>query len=223
MDDDIEVEEVEPGTSKDLVQTTTDTDLEEKLMNNPVIQKMMTKFFEDKFKDLQREQQQNQQNPSQAETGLNPMGFKQVDSGKIVGVSVNNIDNQGSKLVKSPSDTTIYVPALHKKLTPQSRNTLWLSEGRPDASSGQFLQGQGANQKDAINNFVEAVRMEQHPQDSGQRAVLEDERRFTNLDAADLEQAQKRAGKAIIEAEKYKANVEQPGTSNFLSDLFQKI
>ena len=90
-----------PGTSKDQSQSSS-TDLatqinalpEEQLMQNPIIQKMMTKFFEERFKDL---------NPT---TGL-------INSSTICKTDKVKTQVNGS-LVKSPSDTTIYAPALSK-------------------------------------------------------------------------------------------------------------
>ena len=82
--------EPKPGTSgysmQQIVQEMTKQP--EKLMENPVIQKMMQKFVQEQFKNLQAEQQKS---------------------------GINMLDKQGINQVRSPSDTTIYTPALQKK------------------------------------------------------------------------------------------------------------
>ena len=90
-----EVEEVNvAGTNMPSVDLSTvlNSQTEDQLMQNPILQKMMTKFFEDKFKDIQ---------------GQGSDGKNNGKRGKMV--------NEG--IIKSPSDTTIYAPALNKKLT----------------------------------------------------------------------------------------------------------
>ena len=63
---------------------------EEKLMANPDIQLMMQKFFDEKFKDMTNS------------------GEKIVNKVRVVEKEVNN-----SNMIKSPSDMTIYAPALN--------------------------------------------------------------------------------------------------------------
>ena len=80
------------GTEKQAISQLNEQN-EEKLMQNPVIQRMMTKFFDERFKNLQA------------------TGLSLVENGK-----------SDKNLVKSPSDTTIYAPTLQKILTPQDKN-----------------------------------------------------------------------------------------------------
>ena len=68
---------------------------EEELMQNPVIQRMMQKFCWDEFKNLQKEQE----------------CASQKDRGK---------SKLEQTMIKSPSDTKIYAPALQKRLTPNN-------------------------------------------------------------------------------------------------------
>ena len=60
-----------------------------------------------------------------------------------------------------------------------------------------------------VSDFVIAIRLNQHPEDNGM------ERRRSDVLAANLDQAQARADKAIIEAEKFRATTEPPGRSNY--------
>ena len=52
-----------------------------------------------------------------------------------------------------------------------------------------------------MNNFVESIRREEHPNNTAQGVL-------------DLEQAQQRAQRSIVEVEKFKAVIEQPGNHN---------
>ena len=141
---------------------------EEALMNNPILQRMMMKFFEEKFKDVKA-------TPAH-QTGLQIEG--------------KTNKNQGGKTIKSPSDTTIYAPALQRKLTPQQGF---------NQKQGAYVVGMMDSNMSNIDAFVEAVRNEQHLQDVAARNLLE------------MEEAQLKADKAIIEAEKFRASVETPG------------
>ena len=202
-------------------QILTDTS-EERLMNNPVIQRMMEKFFDKHFRDMQ-------------ESGMNSGGNQ----------------NKGEQ-VKSPSDTTIYAPALQKKLTPNREtnanmlgrvgmtpDTLNLShqldrmnmnihvedpveavvnhrfdygdntDNRVIGNTNNMVIGNNPmsnpiNPSDTIHDFVEMVRVENHPDD----AVVMKKRK----EIPELEQARIKTGKTIIEAEKFWAAIEPPGT-----------
>ena len=81
---------------------------EEQLLNNPKLQKMMEKFFVENFKMLQGNLNREQKD------GSNPSGKgRDKDSGGF-----KTVVNQ-NQVLKSPSDTTIYTPALQKKLMPE--------------------------------------------------------------------------------------------------------
>ena len=82
---------------------------EEQLYNNPVIQKMMQKFFNDQFKNLQQENASGKQQGKLLK--IVPKANRTMQNKKVV----NN-----ENLIKSPSDTTIYAPVLQKKLTPET-------------------------------------------------------------------------------------------------------
>ena len=57
------------------------------------------------------------------------------------------------------------------------------------------------NDVNMVTNFVEAVRIQQHPED----------KRKSDVSAVGLAQAQDKAEKTIIEAEKFRAHLEPPG------------
>ena len=133
--------------------------------------------------------------------------------------------------VKSPSDTTIYAPALQKRLTPDNHITIVdgleqrnvqtmsvmggcpfqndrlttniLQDGRVEEEKGTLESGKVDSLElinQDISNFVETVRQNQHPEDT----------RRIDTSALELEQARLRADKNIVDAERFKATVEQP-------------
>ena len=133
-------------------------------MANPVIQLMMQKFFDEKFKDMTNS------------------GEKIVNKVRVVEKEVNN-----SNMIKSPSDMTIYAPALNRKsMTPVgvvqkglqtlNMNTTQINqegnEGLVDRNiifdtlqptsvcNGRRVETVDG---DVISNFVEAVRLRNHP------------------------------------------------------------
>ena len=139
-------------------------------MNNPVIQRMMKQFFQDQFKHLQetgdvnitRTQEQTQQSSERP--------ISSVDKGKVAAnrhegrLNMNfneraedrpRVNTKRCDKITSPSDTTIYAPALQRKLTPNNEGlSLNIQEegniGRPRPSNLQ----QDLN---SITNFVETV------------------------------------------------------------------
>ena len=122
--------------------------------------------------------------------------------------------------VKSPSDTTIYAPAIVKS-PPVANNTVGrrLSGNEQNLFVDPLVQGDTTevivvgNQhnmaNDMISDFVESVRVEQ-------KDLHEKERRRASEDGVsnpaniELEQARIRSGKATLESEKFKATVAVP-------------
>ena len=85
---------------------------EEKLIQNPVIQQMMQKFFRDEFQNMQKEQQTHSREVNK-NRGMLP-----------------------DKTIKLPSDTTIYAPALQQRLTPNNTGGLYQQNQITTESSG---------------------------------------------------------------------------------------
>ena len=88
--------------------------------------------------------------------------------------------------VKSPSDTTIYAPALHKELGTPTRTT-----------DAHIRQGKGNDILDQISNFVEKIRIETTPsRPSGGHRTNDDEPVLTP------------AEKLVLDAEHFKATLD---------------
>ena len=176
----------------------------------------MQEFFKDQFKNLQRTQ-------------------------------ITNTTGENVKLIKSPSDTTIYAPAMQQKLMPEGQRdngsvliqnvpterqlfdmgngtTLMRAEGEtvPSVNGPMYID----SNINSVARFVENIRLEQHPGDCNTNnggiednlAATGDNRRTSDMAAANLERAQEKANRTILEAEKFRANIEMPGRIN-CSDL----
>ena len=178
--------DVQPCSSKDPNTSTVPWEqmTEEKLMSNPVLQKMMEKFFQEKFKKAQESK-----------------------GGKSDGNKVRNIT--------SPSDTTIYAPALQRKLTPQNQigevirqfETIQTQQNEMECNMypNQNLLQQNVNVHDQINDFVDNICKENHLMDT------DNVHRRSHTATLNLDEARDRASRKIIEAEKFTTVVEQPG------------
>ena len=125
-----------------------------------------------------------------------------------------NVVKQVNKTVKSPSDTTIYAPAFARD-SPNNINRLTQVQLPQMTENVAFVND---NTIDKITQFVEAVRMEQT---DGQEVDEVRSTRPQNDDAANMrayEEAKKKAEKAILEAEKFKAAISKPpGNTNLVS------
>ena len=118
----VTVDEVRPGTSGYVPPSNTNLDQkhidellseknQDKIFNNPTMQRMMQRFFDERFKE---QCDKSGLNDTICEAGTNG-NFKNKKRNELnVGI---NRQIPGCDTVKSPSDTTVYVPALHKKLT----------------------------------------------------------------------------------------------------------
>ena len=204
-------------------------------MNNPVIQHVMQKFFDDRFNNAQNNTATDKRNA----------GKMPIDKPE----HLRNGPSQRAQL-KSPSDTTIYAPVLKRKVTPtmepinaicpisnirmdqinhvgQDRiTTNTKSNLNSETMNGAQVVSdllepmlEGLNQMqmtenngnvDIIDHFVDNVRAEQHPED--EQVMM---RRPNGLDPAELELARDRAQKTKLQAEKYKTTVEPPGKQDF--------
>ena len=176
---------------------------EEKLLSNPVLQRMMEKYFDERFKDIQQK------------------------------------NTTGRNKIKSPSDTTIYAPALQKRLTPQAQdfeisrggyeppneqiganpqNFNMTNDGvvqrmQPliDNMNGKSMLQQNNQYSDQIDAFLGAVRADQNV---GEQCQPQGSNRVDRGETVEMEQARSRAERTLLEAEKFKATVEPLQTGN---------
>ena len=179
------------------------------LINNPAIQNMMESFFENKFKDM---------NTTQTEQPKQQAGMNMVPNQRVMEVNrgnqgvdmikIANNETNHNQIVHSPSDITVYTPALQKRLTPQHDDMAQVVQ-----NMGNFdIRANIVNTNNGIiGDFVESVRQQQHPVD------FEDNRRNSDVAVTSkLKEAQIRADKALLEAECFKAQIEPPGNHNVM-------
>ena len=173
-----------PGTSKDkevLVATVTEQISDEELANLPRVKNLFNQFWEEKMKELHKKDKNGDKN------------------------------GKPSNFIKSPSDTTIYAPALMK--SPENQNVLNCGSGGGDLPFNNVGKEIAATQNERVVNlisdFVDSVRLEQR-----QEAVdlQEKERRKSSSNQVNLEmeEARNRTDRAVLEAEKFRANIANP-------------
>ena len=120
----------------------------------------------------------------------------------------NNRRVQQANLVKSPSDTTIYRPALRHNKESEKLTPLILNE-----QASLNTKNVGDNMYEKISNFVESLRLEQDKFDDEEE--LEHQRRSIGTQPGtsgnqEKAEAVKRTEKLILDAEKFKAKIAEP-------------
>ena len=161
--------EVNKGNSLDKTASSDLTD--EELANHPRVKTLFDRFWAEKMHESNKNRNKNLQGEKE----------KLNDRSDVVNNSI-----------KSPSDTTIYAPALVKSPVGVT--------GRNDKND--------RNINEIVANFVDTVRIEQD-----QIQLQENERRRASIDdgnTAALNEARSKADKAILEAEKFRATISTP-------------
>ena len=140
-----------------------------------------------------------------------------------------NTNKKGIEIVKSPSDTTIYAPALCRNTNTLDAvvNNILLPDGRGQGSVGftrsspvagtNFLMNNGSSDpvivEQQVSNFVEGAReqVRQKERESHQDTPVAGTSR--DMEDSNVELAKRKASKIILDAERFKASVnEPPGT-----------
>ena len=166
---------------------------------------MMEKFFTNRFKDLLPNPQNSARatvtNPAQGgKSGYGEKFSQKVSSaiGNVKRVTMKPVDQQTQATVHSPSDITVYAPALQKHLSPQITSNLM--------QAVPVMNENVINNEQLIVDFIESVHNDR-PQPSPEN----DGRLLDTSAVNELKDAQRRAEKTLLEAEKFRAQVEPPG------------
>ena len=113
--------------------------------------------------------------------------------------------NPRNPVFKSPSDTTLYAPALNRGVISYAQ-----TQTTPPRLPVLPVNGQN-NMVDKISHFVESIRVsERDQQEAGPSREDHTALPRDGRDNHDYEEARKRAENAILEAEKYKALIAEP-------------
>ena len=189
------------------------------LAQNPGLKKLFNQFLDERLK----QEQKNVNNSRQSLTNT----LKVTKSNRPGGEGESNDRMRRINVVKSPSDTTIYAPALTANRASQDIHVvreinvnspeaeqIWqqrqqLTEDETNRNGNQITTHDKGSLIDKIANFVESIR-EEMPSTS--RAADEDmiSRRDSVVKVPGFEEAKQRNDRAIIEAEKFKASIANP-------------
>ena len=132
---------------------------EQALLNNPHLKKLLDKLLDER---IQNTAKNGESSSSQLLTKLTPTA---VNTTKVKKGGQNK---QGTKVIKSPSDTTIYVPALNRVVAGSAFNGTVLNErcvmrlSQGDGCHGDNVSGQSS---EAMPNLTQTI-------DSSQADVL---------------------------------------------------
>ena len=203
-DEEQTVQEPQPSTSGLAGTRQQEVNEEELIRSNPALMKLMDKMMNQKLKELGRT------------TANKPE--ENCNTGKKGEIGATTDTRNKRSNIKSPSDTTIYAPALGRQLM---RNS-------PNGDRGvvmPYLQSQ-INAEQEIRNNVTPVRQVQNCGDMRQRNIYsdicdivdkareeDDDRRrvvSSDIEIPGHQEAKDRMERSIIEAEKFKATVEKP-------------
>ena len=135
----------EEDSDVDLGATGESVNQEKLIMENPSLRKLFNQLLDERIK------QASEKGESSGSTLLSSMSPQQ--RGKQNPGNGNKVN-----LVKSPSDTTVYVPALKQRTHPRNN---------PPVTAGGLFRGEHEQQDEVANrisNFVESVRLEQQQQ-----------------------------------------------------------
>ena len=211
------------STSEDIQLRVTSASLadEQLVMNNPHLRKLLNKMLDERIQQAQTRGESSTSHLLSTDVAVTA-GQPKTQKGKM--------NKMNDKVIKSPSDTIIYVPALHRIYT----KDLGLDHNagkhnvNPNGndSGGEFNSSLQAEMIKKNSGFVDQIRIEQQgeasghqDQDQGQQGS-QPQPRSTAI-APGYEEAQRRSDQAVIQAEKFRATVERPPGMDFLSHNFQ--
>ena len=174
---------------------------EERLLENPHLKNLFNKFFEEKLKEVVKSHgglMVAQPGTSQGDAKIN-QGSINCSNNRVIASNAQDLTNHK---VKSPSDTTLYRPALAAKKRMDFGNGLKIS-----GCENTHLEGDTVLNK--INDFVAGMRLEQEQREAAPRASGGRSTTVSMLDP-EFQEAEKRVETSILEAEKFKATVANP-------------
>ena len=198
MDEAVEDSEMHLGASGSSI------DEQEKLLKNLALRKLFNQLLDERIKQATQE---GEGSKSTLLTSMSPMSNGQSRTGapKIREGQTNLTIGRRvvNNVVKSPSDTTVYIPALAQREIPRRR--LSILENGDDKT-------QCINEK--IDNFVDSIRQEHE-----QSVQDQSSKKSSEVVVPGQEEAFNKTERAIIEVEKYKASIESPPGNEIYKDF----
>ena len=203
-------DEVEASNSKRGPAGLPDNLDDEQLANHPRVMNLFNQFWQEKMKELGSDGMPKSR--THETYSSNKPRAKLTKQGGFI---------QLPPAVKSPSDTTIFAPALNKvnKRNDQNDQVIYnprtaLQNIREEDESSQNLQNAEINP--LISDFVETVRIEQRQEELN---LMDKERHRVSMDdpLPGYEEVKDRSSKTVVEAEKFKASIVNPGKDGNLT------
>ena len=185
---------------------------EELMMNNPHLKKLLNRMLDERIKEAQ--------NKGESSSSCILSGMAPQVEGSQVNQKVNK-KKQNAGIVKSPSDTTIYVPALQKARVKNSNLTALPFDNVPMVNRQQKMQcntNYPANTEmiAKISNFVDQICLDQQQEEQHEMQIAQSSLQIrSSVNVPGYEEVQHRMEPALVEAEKFKATVEKPPGMNF--------
>ena len=220
------VQNEDDSTNSDIILGTTSVNMsdEELVMSNPHLKKLFSKMLDERIK------QTNKNRESSSSRLLSTLSLQVATAKKG---NVEEKVGQGNPLIKSPSDTMIYTPALNRTpVIDNMGNTDKILIYSQNHAGGQRKSDLGImpteNNKDKedflkhIADFVDQLKLES---ESGENVNLEfgPSKPRSMVRVSGLEEAQPKAEHAVLEVEKFCAAVETPQGRNSVILILRMI
>ena len=210
---------------------------EQTIMNNPHLHKLLNKMLDERIKIA-----------TSGECSLSQLLSKMTPTNSADKMeNVNKVNKDGSdkkkktgkqgmsiNVVKSPSDTTIYAPALKRITRPvidgniginlDVEKTRSIVNKQPQTTTKENNISKEPELISKISNFVDQLRIEfdSEGNDSDEQQTQQMARPRSSINAPGLEEAQKRMEQAI-ETEKFQAAVERPPSMSYNYNTEQDV
>ena len=213
---------------------------EKDLMGNPHIEKILNKMMDERFdREFARRMGETSKSTTLTrppDSDNNPRGKVNISGKESVNNSKNSqIEKDKCSKIKSPSDTTIYVLALKRNLNP--RVNLEEAFLRQMTMNNVQEKERECNEHELISqnvsDFVDSMR-KRHEESTSQDVANQEEAeeqatqqmqnsRRSEINIPGFEEAQSRAERTILQAEKFKASIEKPpGNFEFLNRILSE-
>ena len=198
--------------------TATEDDI---LKQNPQLKKLFNQFLDERLKQAEKDGIKG----GAAEV---IKGLKEPKTSKKSADEVNfsNKPRNKSTVVKSPSDTTIYVPALARPndgiigSSPVLANMLMPKNAMMMNNMPMAMGAMTIN--DQVDDFVGRIREEATASTSQANDGMGHNRKQSEVVIPGYDDARRRADQAILQAEKFKATITPPKTGNLLGKVLNE-
>ena len=227
IDDVLENEETVSENSEACLRNSPTSQEEEQLMGNPHIKKLLNKMLDERIEQeftrrLVESSKSTILTTPQSKGTLNIFNTPVKDVGKNMNTNrANVIINSAERTkIKSPSDTTVYVPGLRREIINPQLTNVCKSPPQVVTPHARMTVDQDQNIFTQVSNFVDEIREQsdvrriQNREEQQQVMEMNDDgdqfRRRSEVTIPGLKEARTRTDRTIIEAEKFKASIEKP-------------